>query len=193
MEQQIHMQNRKIEFLNKRVCGAWLIWVALVIFAGLMAGGQQLILMPVFSFGYVIGIFGILGNKMVNRKLSYGRPSVLQKRMLIFSIILMFVLMVLIGGPHFGNGNYRLIWLGAFLAIGIHFIPMSWVHGPSMIVMAALLTADALYGILDESVSFHMIAYIDIGIKLVFGIYLLFSGKPAYAEHHPGAQAAPYK
>ncbi|MWV45665.1 hypothetical protein GRF59_18795 [Paenibacillus sp. HJL G12] len=178
------------EFLNKRVCGAWLIWVALVIFAGLMAGGDQLILMPVFSFGYVIGIFGILGNKMVNRKLSYGKPSRLQNRMLLFSIILMFVLMVLIGGPHFGDGNYRLIWLGAFLAIGLHFIPMAWVHGPAMLVIAVLLTADALYGMLDEGVSFHLIAYIDIGIKLVFGIYLLLSGKPAYAEMRHESPAA---
>ncbi|MEC0368485.1 DUF6609 family protein [Paenibacillus chibensis] len=184
------MLTKKLEFLNKRVCGVWLIWVAIVIFAGLMAGGKQLIWMPVFSFGYVIGIFGILANKTVNRRLSYGKPAVLQNRMLIFSIILMFVLMVWIGGPHFGDENYRLIWLGAFLAIGIHFIPMAWVHGPSMIVMAILLIADALYGMLDGSVSFHLIAYIDIGIKLVFGIYLLLFGKPASAERQQVAQAA---
>lgn len=171
---------KRLEFLNKRVCGAWLIWVALVIFAGLMAGGKELIMMPVFSFGYVIGIVGILGNKTVNRKLSYGKPTVLQKRMLVFSIVLMIGLMVLIGGPHFADGNYRLIWLGAFLAIGIHFIPMAWVHGPSMIALAVLLSANALFGMLDENASFQLVAYIDIGLKLIFGLYLLLAGKPAF-------------
>ncbi|HWO52853.1 MAG TPA: DUF6609 family protein [Paenibacillus cookii] len=168
----------KSNFLNKRVCGLWLIWVAVVIFAGLMAGGKQLIMMPVFSFGYVIGIFGILANKSLSRKLSYGKPTQGQNRMLFFSIILMFVLMVLIGGPHFADENYRLIWLGAFLAIGIHFIPMAWVHGPSMFVLAVLLIADALLGLLDSNISFHLLAYADIGVKLVFGSYLLLTGKP---------------
>jgi len=179
MEKQISSGSwNKTNFLNKRVCGLWLIWVSLVIFAGLMAGGKQLIMMPFFSFGYVIGIFGILANKALSRRLSYGKPTTRQNRMLFFSILLMFVLMVLIGGPHFADENYRLVWLGAFLAIGIHFIPMAWVHGPSMFVLAVLLIADALLGMLDSSLNFRLIAYIDIGVKLLFGIYLLSTGKP---------------
>lgn len=40
----------------------------------------------------------------------------------------MFILLVGIGGPFFATQNYRMIWLGAFLAIGIHFIPFAAVH-----------------------------------------------------------------
>ncbi len=59
-------------------------------------------------------------------RLSYGPPTSRQNKMTLASIIFMFVVMVLVGGPHFGNGNYRLVWLGAFLAIGLHFVPMAW-------------------------------------------------------------------
>lgn len=169
----------KLEFRNKRVCGAWMIWIAIVILAGLLTGGTQLILMPVFSFGYAIGIFGILSNKKVNRLLSYGPPTAFQNRMTLISIIAMLVMMVLIGGPHFQDENYRLIWLGAFLATGIHFVPMIWVHGRSMVIVAILLSVNSLAGILDKSISFHMLAYIDLVIKLVFGLYLLLWSKPS--------------
>lgn len=169
----------KLEFLNKRICGAWMIWIGIVSLAGLLTGGTQLILMPVFSFGYAIGVFGILNNKKAYRLLSYGSPTAFQNRMTLISIIAMLVMMVLIGGPHFQDENYRMIWLGAFLATGIHFVPMVWVHGRSMIIIAILLSVNALVGIMDDSISFHMLAYIDLVIKVVFGLYLLLWSKPS--------------
>jgi len=165
-------------FLNKRVCGLWLIWVAAIIFAGLLAGGAQLISMPVFSLGYMAGVFGILINKKLNHRLSYGPPTPMQNRLTLISIVLMFILMVLIGGPNFGNGNYRLVWLGAFLAIGLHFIPMAWVHGRSMIFLAILLSTNALYGMLYPNYSFHTLVYTDLAIKLIWGAALLLSSRP---------------
>jgi hypothetical protein len=89
--------------------------------------------------------------------------------------------MVSIGGPHFGDGNYRLVWLGAFLAIGLHFIPMAWVHGRSMILLAILLSANALAGMFWPDLSFHTIVYVDLVIKLVWGTALLLSGRPSAA------------
>lgn len=163
-------------FLNKRVCGLWLIWVAVIIMAGKLVGGEQLISMPVFSFGYMAGIFGILTNKRLNKKLSYGAPTPRQNRITLVSIILMFVLMVLIGGPHFGDNNFRLVWLGAFLAIGLHFIPMAWVHGRSMILLAVLLSANAVAGMLVSDLSFGMIVYIDVAVKFLCGLGLLLTG-----------------
>lgn len=169
----------KAAFLNKRVCGLWLIWVAVIILIAKLVGGSQLISMPVFSFGYMAGIFGILSNKKLARQLSYGPATTRQNKMTLASIIFMFVVMVLVGGPHFGDGNYRLVWLGAFLAIGLHFVPMAWVHGRSMFPLAVLLTANALAGMWNADISFPMIVYIDAGIKLLWGLGLLFTGRPA--------------
>ncbi|MNB85448.1 hypothetical protein D3C75_323600 [compost metagenome] len=174
-------QKRGKTYLNKRVCGLWLIWVAAILFAGLLAGGTQLISMPVFSLGYMAGIFGILTNKTVNRRLSYGPQTAFQGKMTIYSIILMFILMVSVGGPHFGDGNYRMVWLGAFLAIGIHFVPMAWVHGRSMLLLAVLLSANALTGMFWPELSFHTLVYADIAVKLAWGTALLISGRPAAA------------
>ena len=157
----------------------WLVWVAAVILIGKLVGGSQLISMPVFSFGYMAGVFGILSNKKLARRLSYGPPTSRQNKMTLASIIFMFVVMVLVGGPHFGDGNYRLVWLGAFLAIGLHFVPMAWVHGRSMFLLAVLLTANALTGMWNGDISFEVIVYIDVAIKLLWGIGLLLTGKPA--------------
>lgn len=169
----------KAAFLNKRVCGLWLIWVAVIILIAKLVGGSQLISMPVFSFGYMAGIFGILSNKKLARRLSYGPATSRQNKMTLASIIFMFVVMVLVGGPHFGDGNYRLVWLGAFLAIGLHFVPMAWVHGRSMFPLAVLLTANALAGMWNADLSFEIIVYIDVAIKLLWGLGLLLAGKPA--------------
>ncbi|AHV99656.1 DUF6609 family protein [Paenibacillus sabinae] len=182
-------QERGRAFLNKRVCGLWLIWVAAILFAGLLAGGTQLISMPVFSLGYMAGIFGILTNKAVNRRLSYGPQTAFQSKMTLYSIILMFILMVSIGGPHFGDGNYRMVWLGAFLAIGLHFVPMAWVHGRSMILLAVLLSANALTGMLWPDLSFHTLVYVDLAVKLIWGAALLLSGRPVAAEQSASPSA----
>jgi hypothetical protein len=99
--------------------------------------------------------------------------------MTLASIIFMFVVMVLVGGPHFGDGNFRLVWLGAFLAIGLHFVPMAWVHGRSMFLLAVLLTVNALAGMWNADISFEIIVYIDAVIKLLWGIGLMLTGNPA--------------
>lgn len=172
-------QVRSRSYLNKRVCGLWLIWVAAILFAGLLAGGAQLISMPVFSLGYMAGFFWILTGKAVSRKLSYGPQTAFQGKMTLYSIILMFVIMVLVGGPHFGDGNYRMVWLGAFLAIGLHFIPMAWVHGRSMFLLAVLLSANAVAGMVWPGLSFHALVYADLAVKVLWGTLLLLSGRPA--------------
>jgi hypothetical protein len=90
----------------------------------------------------------------------------------------MFVLVVLFSGRYFQNHDWRMIWLGAFLAIAIHFIPFSLVHGKSMILLAVPLALNALVGILNPNIPFIEIAYIDAVIKLIFGVALFFSKKP---------------
>ena len=177
-----YVEGEKLHFLNKRTCGIWLIWVSIVILLGTVFGGDEEIQQNIFYLGYFSGLLLTVGNKWLNRKLSYGEPSVFQKRMSIVSIAIMFVLLVLIGGPYFEVHNYRLIWLGAFLAIGLHFFPFAVVHGKSMIVLGVLTSINALVGIKHDSIPFYVIAYIDVIIKVIVGFVLLFSKKPIQME-----------
>jgi hypothetical protein len=165
-------------YLSKRVCGLWLIWVSVIILVMTIIGPLHLISIPIFDAGYFLGIVLILGNKKIYKKLSFGPPSKFQKYMTFISIILMFFLLVGIGGHFFATQNYRMIWLSAFLAIGIHFLPFSTVHGKVMIPLGILVSINAVLGMLLSSVDFAVFAYGDILIKMLFGIIMLFSQNP---------------
>ena len=165
-------------YLFNRVCGIWLLWVSAVILLGLLFGGKQKINMPLFDFGYFLGVFFILANKRIYRKFAYGKPSQFQKNMMVFSFILMFVLLIGLGGWYFPSQNFRMIWLMAFLAIGIHFYPFSFVHGKTMLFLATALSLNAIIGILSPSTSFSIFAYTDAAIKVLFGIILTLSKNP---------------
>jgi hypothetical protein len=177
-----YVEGEKLQFLNKRTCGIWLIWISIVILLGTIFGGEQQIQQTIFYIGYFGGLLLTVGNKRLMRKLSYGRPSNFQKRMSFASIIIMFVLLVLIGGPYYGVHNYRMIWLGAFLAIGLHFFPFAIVHGKSMIVLGVLTSINAFVGMQTPSIPFYMIAYIDVIIKMIVGLLLLLSKNPIQME-----------
>lgn len=173
-----YVKGEKLQFLNKRTCGVWLIWISMVILLSTFFGGEQKIQQNIFYFGYIIGLILTVGNKYLNRMLSFGYPSKFQKKMSIISIIIMFVLLVLIGGPYYGEQNYRMIWLGAFLAIGIHFFPFALVHGKLMVVLGFFVSINALVGIVDANIPFHFIAYLDVIIKAIIGFIMLFSKRP---------------
>jgi hypothetical protein len=94
------------------------------------------------------------------------------------SIILMFILLVGFGGPYFATQNYRMIWLGAFLAVGLHFFPFAAVHGKMMLPLALLISGNAIMGMFFQTIHFALFAYVDVGIKVLFGIILLSSKNP---------------
>ncbi|MBM7654552.1 DUF6609 family protein [Neobacillus cucumis] len=173
-----YVKGEQFSYLSKRVCGLWLLWVSVVILIGTILGGSQKINMKLFDFGYFLGFILILGNRRIYKRLSYGKPSKFQKNMTFVSIILMFILLVGLGGHYFATNNYRMIWLSAFLAIGIHFIPFSIVHGKIMLPLALLISINALAGIWMPSVSFSVFAYLDVVIKALFGLNLLISKNP---------------
>jgi len=173
-----YRKGEPFSYLSKRVCGLWLLWVSVVILIGTILGGSQKINMNLFDIGYFLGFVLILGNRRIYKRLAYGRPSKFQKNMTVASIILMFILLVLLGGQYFATNNYRMIWLSAFLAIGIHFIPFSIVHGKIMVPLALLVSINALAGIWMPSVSFSIFAYIDVAIKIIFGLIMLKSPNP---------------
>ena len=92
-------KDEKLEFNYKRACGLWLIVVAVVIALATLIGGKQIINMQVFCIGYVISFFSINMNKKVLNKLSNGSSSKFQDKVSQYAIILLFVLMVFLGGP----------------------------------------------------------------------------------------------
>ncbi|WP_315428031.1 DUF6609 family protein [uncultured Rothia sp.] len=172
-------KNEKLEFNYKRACGLWLIVVAVVIAIATLVGGKQIINMQVFSIGYVISFFSINMNKKVLNKLSDGPSSEFQNKVSSYAVILLFVLMVLLGGPFFATENWRLIWLGALMATALHFFPYYFVHGNSMIYLGLICAINVFVGYVCVDVPLEVIAYIDAAIKLMFGIYLLFLSKPS--------------
>lgn len=171
-------KEEKLEFNHKKSCGLWLIVVGLVIALATLIGGKQIINMQVFSFGYVISFLSINMNKKLINKLSTGNSTKFQNKVSLYSVILLFILMFLLGGPFFATENWRLIWLGALMATAIHFIPFYFVHGKSMILLGIVCSINIAIGYIYSDMSLSIIAYIDALIKLLFGLYLFFLSKP---------------
>ena len=171
-------KDEKLEFNYKRACGLWLIVVAVIISLATLIGGKQIINMQVFCIGYVISFFSINMNKKVLNKLSNGSSSKFQDKVSQYAIILLFVLMVFLGGPFFATENWRLIWLGALMATALHFFPYYFVHGKSMIYLGIICTINIAVAYIFTDISLVLVAYIDAAIKFVFGVYLLFFSKP---------------
>lgn len=172
-------KDEKLEFNYKRACGLWLIVVAAVIVIATMAGGKQIINMQVFSIGYVVSFLSINMNKRVLNRLSDGPSSEFQNKVSSYAVILLFVLMVLLGGPFFATENWRLIWLGALMATALHFFPYYFVHGKSMIYLGLICAINVFAGYIFTNIPLEVIAYIDAAIKIIFGVYLLFLSKPS--------------
>ena len=169
-------KNEKLEFNYKKSGGLWLIAVAIIAVATLI-GGQQIINMQVFSIGYVVCCFSINMNKNLLKKLSTGSSTKFQNKVSQYSIILLFILMIFLGGPFFATENWRLIWLGALLATALHFFPFYFVHGKSMVLLGIMCTINIIMGYIFSGVSLVLFAYIDAIIKFIFGVYLLFFSK----------------
>ena len=170
-------KNEKLEFNYKKSGGLWLIAVAIVIAFATLIGGQQIINMQVFSIGYVVCFFSINMNKNLLKKLSTGSSTKFQNKVSKYSIILLFILMIFLGGPFFATENWRLIWLGALLATALHFFPFYFVHGKSMVLLGIMCTVNIIMGYIFSGVSLVLFAYIDAIIKFIFGVYLLFFSK----------------
>mgnify|MGYP000555758286 FL=1 len=172
-------KEEKLEFNHKKSCGLWLIVVGLVIALATLIGGKEIINMQVFSFGYIISFLSINMNKKLINKLSTGNSTKFQNKVSLYSVILLFILMFLLGGPFFATENWRLIWLGALMATAIHFFPFYFVHGKSMILLGIVCSINIAIGYIYSEMSLSIIAYIDALIKLLFGLYLFFLSKPS--------------
>ena len=170
-------KNKELEFNYKKSCGLWLIAVSIVIVFAIFIGGKTILNIPVFSIGYMVCFFVINMNKKLLNKLSTGPSTKFQKNVSQYSVMLLFLLMALLGGPFFDTENWRLIWLGALLATALHFFPFYFVHGKSMILLGTICTINIIIGYILSDISLVLFAYIDAMIKFTFGVYLFFFSK----------------
>ena len=170
-------KNEVLEFNGKRICGLWFLIIGVTIVLATAFGGDMMVNPFILGIGYVVGM-GVSFNPIVAKKLSLGSSSSFQNKMATVAIVAMFVLMLFIVGPFFSSENFRMIWLGALLAVGLHFFIFYFVHGKSMVYIGVLCSLCAVLGMILTDVPFAFFGVADGVIKVSFGAYLLFCSKP---------------
>ena len=152
---------KELEFNNKRSCGLWLILVGAVLMISMAFGGKFLINPITFLLGYYVSFYIANINKKVRQKLSQGKASKFQIKMIFVSIAFMFFMMFCIAGPYIPSMNWRMIWLGVNLATGLHFSGFYFVHGKSMIALGMICTLLAVCGYIfaDQTLVFLIADY----------------------------------
>ncbi|CAH1191779.1 DUF6609 family protein [Paenibacillus sp. JJ-223] len=173
-----------LQFNQKRVCGLWLTIIGTVIIVSTLFGGEYYLNPFIFMTGYFIGFYISFLNSSVHRRLSQGPSASFQDRVGNIGVIALFVLIFLIAGPFFPSLDWRMIWLGALLATGIHFFIFYYVHGKSMIILGMVCTVIAIVGMLLQPVPFLYFGILDGATKLGVGLYLLFYSKPSVSVEH---------
>ncbi|XID92929.1 DUF6609 family protein [Paenibacillaceae bacterium WGS1546] len=167
-----------LEFNQKRSCGLWFLIIGLVILAATIFGGSFQVNPFIFMAGFGIGFYLSFLNPSIQKKLSQGPSSAFQDKMSNYGIVAMFILIFLMAGPFIPDQNWRMVWLGAFLATGLHFFIFYYVHGKSMIVIGTLCSFISIVGMVMENIPFIVLGIADAAVKLIVGLYLLFFSKP---------------
>ncbi|MFT9057340.1 MAG: DUF6609 family protein [Ethanoligenens sp.] len=174
------MKQSKSLYLSRRCCGLWLVLIAAVILLSMVTGGRYYLNPVIFGIGYATSLILSLLNPAVRRRLAYGPMSAFQKRMSRVALLVMFTLMSVFGGPYFSTMNWRMIWLGALLATGLHFFVFYFVHGLPMLPLGLLCTLVAAVGYLLPGVPFYAVSIADVLIKAGFGVWLLLERDPNF-------------
>jgi len=170
-------KNLKVEYNMKRLVGLWLILIGVVILISTLVGGRFVLNPYVFMIGYGVSIYLVEFNKPIKQKLIDGEITLFQKKMAKYGDTSLFILIFIIAGPFIPSSNWRMMWMGTFLATGIHFLIFYYVHGKSMIYLAIILSTFAVAGMTMKQTSFFYFGIIDGMVKAFFGIYLLFFTK----------------
>ncbi|GKX65226.1 DUF6609 family protein [Inconstantimicrobium mannanitabidum] len=157
---------------RQRVFGLFLIGVGITMIISIILGTDQYPNVWIFIVGYAMSMIGIMFNKKIRKRFSVGESTPLQEKASKFSMLFIAVVTPIIGMSLSGTGNYRLIWLLVLLAVGIHFIPFTLVHGKLALLLAILLIINSCIGLYLISISFAIFSIIDALIKLFIGIIL---------------------
>lgn len=167
----------RLEFNSKRLCGLWLLIIGMMIILATVIGGDFVLNPIVFTIGFGIGFYLTNFNKTIEAKLTDGVSTRFQEKMAKIGLFSLFPLMFIFGGSFIPSGDWRMVWLGTFLATGIHFLPFYFVHGKAMIYLSILTSVLAIIGMFSNEIPFLYFGLADGTIKTVFGVYLLFFTK----------------
>lgn len=159
------------------MCGLWLHIIGAVIIAATLVGGEFVLNPIVFMIGFGLGFYLTNYNKSILTKFTDGEFSKFQEKMSTIGVISLFPLIFILGGSFIPSGNWNMMWLGALLATGIHFLPFYFVHGKSMIYLAVACSILAIIGMLSKEIPFLYFGVADGIVKVLFGLYLLFFTK----------------
>jgi hypothetical protein len=157
-------------FPTIRVGGLWLIWIGLTITVATALAGNQGLHGPVFFLGFIAGVVGILLNRRLRERVGYGQPAKEQRVAMWFAIGLQAVLFTILGQLH--TLDTRTFWLVALLIVGVHFLPMARLHGPTAAILGGLCMLNAVVGLLVPSIPFLGLGIVDGLLKIVFGVWM---------------------
>lgn len=179
-----YYDEKQLVFGNKKLVGLWLIIVGVVIAIATLLGGEKLINQFIFATGYGCGFYLTIVNLSLYERYSEKAMSSFQQKVSRIGIISLFILMFLLGGPYFKIYNWRMIWLGAFLATGLHLYIFYFVHGKPMLLIGTVLTLIAGSGYLIPSISFQIISYTFAVAEILFGLYMFMFSKCTKSRMH---------
>lgn len=172
-----YYDENQLTFGNKKLVGLWLIIVGVVIAIATLLGGEKLINQFIFAIGYGCGFYLTIVNRSLYERYSEKAMSLFQQKISRIGIISLFILMFLLTGPYFQTYNWRMIWLGAFLATGLHMYIFYFVHGKSMVVIGTVLTLIAGSGYLIPNIPFQIASYTFAVVEILFGLYMFMFSK----------------
>ena len=176
-EEKTTLSNDSYLYPRQKVFGLFLICVSITMIVATICGTNKYPNAWLFIIGYTMSMIGIMFNKKIRKKYAVGESTPLQEKASKYSLTFIAVVTPIIGMSLSGTGNYRLIWLLILLAVGIHFIPFTLVHGKLTILLAVLIIINSCIGLYLSDTSFIIFGIIDGVIKLIIGI-IMFNLSP---------------
>ncbi|QUH24479.1 DUF6609 family protein [Serpentinicella alkaliphila] len=170
-------KNVKLEFNANRLSGLWLLIIGSVIIIATIVGGKFVLNPIIFMTGFGVGFYLTNFNKAIVSKFMDGELSKFQEKMANIGVLSLFPLIFVLGGSFIPRSDWRMMWLGALLATGIHFLPFYFSHGKSMIYLATICSVLAIIGMFNKEVPFIYFGVADGIVKILFGVNLLFFQK----------------
>lgn len=172
VEEKTTLSESLYPYPRQRVFGLFLIGVGITMILSTICGTNKYPNVWIFILGYTMSMIGIMFNKKIRKRFAVGESTPLQEKASKFSMIFIGVVTPIIGMSLSGTGNYRLIWLLILLAVGIHFIPFTLVHGKLTLLLAAIIIINSCIGLYLSNASFIIFGITDGIIKLFIGIIM---------------------
>jgi hypothetical protein len=183
IEEQSILKKIKYPYPRQRVFGLFLICAGITMFLSTILGTSNNPNFIPFIIGYTAGMIGIMYNKKVRNRFAIGESTPIQEKASKLSVLFLAVIVPIIGISLRSTGNLRVIWLLILLAVGIHFIPFTIVHGRLSLLLAILVIINSCLGMYFVNTTFVVFGIADAIIKIIIGI-MLFQLTPKFYKNY---------